>query len=280
MSVKGFYHTFHDRIYDKRLHSPYPLRRYVHQLNYAGIIQYIIRLTPAGGYVLDAGCGDGTLSFQAAVSLVNKSVQVVGVDISCPNIQAARKRFVDADTTLISGHLEYTVGDVENLPFPDNTFDVVVSSHVLEHLPHLEQGLREIHRVTKRYALIAIPTCLNLCAMVLLGGDNWWAFSRRTPIALWAGLARVLIHLLEEGVDEGYMGRKELSHMWRYPWVMRRLLREVGFAIERFEAQSLCIPYLGSLAEPLLAIQRLVDIFRKWPILRELGYGSLAVVRK
>ena len=146
--VKGYYSRYHDRISDKRYNSPYWLRRYAHRQIYGQFLPY---LKPSQT-VLDAGCGEGLLSCLAA----SGSAKVVGVDISAPNIDAARR--------IAEGwgvQAKFLQGDLERLPFGDNSFDVVLCSHVLEHLPELSAGLREIYRVTRDGALIAMPTCLS-----------------------------------------------------------------------------------------------------------------------
>lgn len=50
-------------------------------------------------------------------------------------------------------------GDVQRLQFPDNAFDCVVCTEVLEHVPDYAAGAREIVRVAKSHALIGVPFC-------------------------------------------------------------------------------------------------------------------------
>jgi len=263
--IKGFYETYGDRIVEKRLESPYPLRRYAHHMGYASIA----KLVKPGESVLDAGCGEGVLSWY----LAERGANVTAMDISRPNLENARafleKKGVLDRVTLVRG-------DAENLPFPDASFDWVVSSHVLEHLPDFDKGLAEIRRVTKRRAIVALPTCLNLSAASQLGGADFWRLSKSAIIALPWGLLRILLNLRREGVQEGYAGVDELPHIWRYPWVMRRRLTSGGFMIARFEAGTLVLPYFSF----LLPLVRLLDRFKHWPVLRNFGYGSIASLKK
>jgi len=50
--------------------------------------------------------------------------------------------------------------DIQNMPFPDNEFDVVICNHVLEHVPDDRKAIREIFRVLKKkgFALMQVPT--------------------------------------------------------------------------------------------------------------------------
>ncbi len=263
--VKGFYETYGDRIVEKRLNSPYPLRRHAHRMGYESIAKFV----RPGETVLDAGCGEGVLSWY----LAERGAKVTAMDISTPNLENAKsfleKRGVTDRVTLVQG-------DAEHLPFPDASFDWVVSSHVLEHLPDFEQGLSELRRVAKKRVVVALPTCLNLAAASQLGGADFWRLSKRAIVALPRGMFRVFWHLFGEGVQEGYAGVGELPHVWRYPWVMRRRLEKGGFVIKHFEASTLVLPYFNF----FLPLVRTLDQAKHLPILRNFGYGSIAVLEK
>lgn len=269
MKAKQFYSKHADRIFEKRYNSPYWLRRYAHRQIHAQFLPY---LRP-GQRVLDAGCGEGVLTCLVA----QQGVDVVGVDISTPNLEAARRLATEWGV-----QAQFLQADAENIPFPDNSFDVALSSHVLEHLPDLDEGLRELYRVTRSLALIAMPTCLNPSCWALLGGATYWKLSKRSPYAVLLGFARVIAAWLrgDEGPDEGYGGNKNLPHIWRFPWVMRRRIESVGFQIIAFEAGPLIVPYLGQYIPALRGLLTAIDQFRDRPLLRNLGYGSLAVCRK
>lgn len=267
--VKNFYETYPDRIFDKRYNSPYWLRSYTHRQIYDQFLPYL----KPGMQVLDAGCGEGVLSCLIA----QQGIDVVGMDLSAPNIEAAGRLASQWNVKP-----KFLQGDAENLPFSDNSFDVVISSHVLEHLPDLHQGLRELYRVTRNVALIAMPTCLNPACWVLLGGDRYWKLGRRSLMAMPIGLSKTIVAWLsgKEGPDEGYAGNNELPHIWRFPWVMRQQIESVGFQIEKFEAGPLIFPYLTQYIPPLQSVQIAIDTYRDRPLLHNFGYGSMAVCYK
>jgi SAM-dependent methyltransferase len=257
---KEIYGTLHDEIIAKRYHSTSPIRRFAHRSQY----KIFVDLVPPGSRVLDAGCGEGILS----VMLAKSGCHVVGVDLSQPNIEASKKY---AQENGVADKCEFMVGDIEHMNFPDHSFDYVVSSHVLEHVPDFQQGARELGRLASKQVLIAIPTCLNLSAMVLLGGDKYWAFSRRTIYALPLGFLLTLWALVtgQEGVDESYAGMEELIHLRRFPWRAKKSLEKAGLKVRAYRGSSYIFPYLPF----LLPISWALQYVAWWPVFRECGFG-------
>jgi ubiquinone/menaquinone biosynthesis C-methylase UbiE len=98
-----------------------------------------------GDQVLDVGCGAGTLALDVQ-RRVGSTGRVVGIDPG--NEQIARARAKAARRHL---PIEFQIGVIEQLTFPDQTFDVVLSTLMMHHLPASlkRQGLAEIARVLK-----------------------------------------------------------------------------------------------------------------------------------
>lgn len=263
--IKDFYRNYADKIQEKRFKTPYRIRRYVHETTHLTILKHI----NSGERVLEIGCGEGLL----AIMMAKKGAMITATDISEKNLVVAREL---AKTEGVK--IDFLLVDAESIPFKDNYFDVVVADNVLEHLPDFEKGLSEIRRVIKKRAVIALPTCFNLCAWCLLGRDVYWKITRRTPFAIFIGLVRVIFGLISNkiGVDEGYGGKKCLPHLLRFPWKMRSELKKAGFKIKYFEAVTVCLPYLSF----LLPIARLLDKHKNKLILKDLGFGSIVVVEK
>ncbi|MGE0128189.1 MAG: class I SAM-dependent methyltransferase [Blastocatellales bacterium] len=95
-----------------------------------------------GKRVLDAGCGNGR--YTAAWRLIGAR-QAVGVDISPLNITTARRRVEQLN---ING-VTFDQGNVLELPFPDNSFDIVFSNGVLHHTVDWRGGVAECVRTLK-----------------------------------------------------------------------------------------------------------------------------------
>jgi ubiquinone/menaquinone biosynthesis C-methylase UbiE len=98
-----------------------------------------------GEAVLDVGCGTGTLAIEAQ-QRVGATGRVVGVDPGAQQIARARAKAARRNVPI-----EFQIGVIEQLAFPDQTFDVVLSTLMMHHLPASlkRQGLAEIARVLK-----------------------------------------------------------------------------------------------------------------------------------
>ncbi len=96
--------------------------------------------------ILDVGCGEGWLT--SHLIKVQPSTTIYALDAS---------KALVGPVTRFPASAKRVVGAAEFLPFGDDSFDVVVASEVLEHLPHPEAALREISRVTTQHALITVP---------------------------------------------------------------------------------------------------------------------------
>ena len=100
-----------------------------------------------GNSVLDVGCANGYSTFKQAQA--HQLDSITGVDFSANMIQAALHS-KERNPTLTPTNFE--IGDVRNLRFPENTFDVVYTTRVIINLPTWEEqkiGIEECLRVTR-----------------------------------------------------------------------------------------------------------------------------------
>lgn len=98
--------------------------------------------------VLEVGGGEGELAERIRAEL---GAEVIGIDQSERMVEIQRSKGIDA-----------RVGDVQNLPFGDGEFDVVVAAWMLYHLPDLDRGLAEIARVLKAGGrLVAVTNAID-----------------------------------------------------------------------------------------------------------------------
>lgn len=98
--------------------------------------------------VLDAGCGTG---YGTEILTAAGAESVVGIDISHEAIDYARSSFEGALS-------RFVLGDLRELPFGDDTFDLVVCFEVIEHVEEQQRVIGELHRVLRAGGLLAISS--------------------------------------------------------------------------------------------------------------------------
>jgi arsenite methyltransferase len=99
------------------------------------------RLAP-GELVLDLGSGAGTDSL-VAVQMVGAGGRVTGIDMTEAMLVKARS----AATAMGVHNVEFVEGEAERLPFPDASFDVVISNGVIDLVPDKDAVFAELYRV-------------------------------------------------------------------------------------------------------------------------------------
>ncbi len=105
-----------------------------------------------GGKVLDTGTGSGRLAIELARA-GGTDFKITGLDISEDMLQRARENAKQAG---VSGKIEFVPGNADSLPFPDGSFDMVISYASLHHWSHPDQVFQEALRVTKPGGAIII----------------------------------------------------------------------------------------------------------------------------
>lgn len=141
----------------------------------------------AGQRVLDVGCGPGALTARLVERLGSGAVSAI--DPSASFVSALRARFPDIDVRR---------GVAEQLPFPDDSFDIVLAQLVVHFMTDPVAGLREMARVTRPGGLVAA------CVWDHAGGGGPLA-------AFWQAVHDVDPHARDEsglaGAREGHLAQ-------------------------------------------------------------------------
>jgi ubiquinone/menaquinone biosynthesis C-methylase UbiE len=100
--------------------------------------------------LIDCGCGPGTITIDLA-GFVTPG-HVVGVDFEENQINIAKKNALERRVP----NVQFKVGDIYKLPFPDNTFDAAFAHTIFQHLEDPVKAAIEIHRVLKPGGVIGL----------------------------------------------------------------------------------------------------------------------------
>ena len=149
----------------------------------------LARLHP-GDQVLDVGCGTGALAMEVQ-RRVGSAGRVVGIDPGQEQIARARAKAARRHVPIA-----FQIGVIEQLAFPDQTFDVVLSTLMMHHLPASlkAQGLAEIVRVLKPGGRVVIADFMRkqertgLAARFHAGGSG---LQELAALVIDAGFAQV-----------------------------------------------------------------------------------------
>ncbi|MCL4117293.1 UNVERIFIED_CONTAM: hypothetical protein GTU68_043399 [Idotea baltica] len=93
--------------------------------------------------ILDIATGTGDLAINLAQTGANK---VIGLDISPGMLDVGKQKVLEKN---LSNKVEMILGDSENLPFEENSFDAITVAFGVRNFETLEKGLQEIYRVLK-----------------------------------------------------------------------------------------------------------------------------------
>jgi SAM-dependent methyltransferase len=163
-------------------------------------------LNVAGKQLLEIGLGEGSDS----ELLIRQRARWSGVDLTAESVERVRTRLMLRDLP----HEELRQGSVLQLPFADNSFDMVFSHGVLHHVPDIEQAQREIHRVLRPGGELVIMMYArwSLNYLVSIGILRRAALLAAFPLAQ-AGLLRPTAG---RGMLAAHLGNAEKTGLFRY----------------------------------------------------------------
>lgn len=176
-------------------------------------MQVLKKLAEGANKVLDLGCGEGT-----RLNLVlTKKQQGTGVDISPTAINLGRKRYPG---------INFVKADLEKIPLENDSFDLIYSAYVLEHLSDPEQVLKEAIRLMKKEGFL------------VLIAPNYGSPNRASPSYKGARVKKLLIGIARDFIR---IFRKQKRLSWeRVEPIANREKYDVDW-------DTTVEPYIGSL---------------------------------
>lgn len=110
--------------------------------------------------ILDCGCGPGSITVGLAQWAPDG--QTVGIDVGAEQLDGARRLARNLGTRNVT----FRQADIFELPFDDDSFDVVFSQTVLFHVPNPGKALAEIRRVLRPGGVVALRDAINACIVI------------------------------------------------------------------------------------------------------------------
>lgn len=205
MSLASEYDVWHQKVFESSSahrdgNSPW----------YRIVQEYMVPV--AGKRILEVACGRGGF----ASFLASKGAIMFGADFSSVALNIARQR----SNGNKDGAVALAQADAQQLPYPDESFDIIVSCETIEHLPDPQQGLKEMARVCRTGGLLYLTT------------PNYFNF-----MGLYYLYAKLRNRRATPGEDQPY------DRVFLFPQV-RRMLGRAGCKINRSDGTVHQFPVL------------------------------------
>lgn len=115
--------------------------------------------------ILDVGCGEGFTLNRLKEHKIGKKLE--GLEYLQTAIDLGKEMYPD---------IKITQGSIYELPYKDNSFDLVLCTEVLEHLEEPQKALKELVRVSNKYIVISVPNEPFFMFAQMVRGKNWSRF--------------------------------------------------------------------------------------------------------
>lgn len=133
--IYGYVKDHSERNITKRYDRAFKILTIINQLNFNSF--------------LDIGGAEGFMTYN--VRSLYKTSPAITSDLSLEANKRARELY----------NLDAITLDIHNLPFQDNSFDIVLCSETIEHIPKAQLAIQELSRVAKKYLIITTPRALS-----------------------------------------------------------------------------------------------------------------------
>jgi ubiquinone/menaquinone biosynthesis C-methylase UbiE len=203
-------------------------------IDFAGVLD--------GESVLDVGCGTGSLA--ATLARVTKASEIVGLDPSSGFIEYARAQNADPRVT-------FEVGDAQQLPYPDASFDRCVALLAIDYFPDARKAALEMRRVTKKAGIVATAM---------------WDRSRDNELenCFWDAAIAIDPHAKRSAGRQGSYGSAEaLSELWSGSGLTRVEVAGLTVPCRVSCFDELWQPYAGSQGGPIRAFMQSLSAERR-----------------
>lgn len=184
---------------------------------------------PLKGYILDIGTGIGAVPFALMDMLkIENGIKIIGIDPSAPIINLATRMALGFKN---ENFIKFEQGTFEDIAFPDETFDIVISNASFNLSLEKEKAVSEMSRVVKNNGKVIVADCFKrpgmrfercnnmdqenrLWAVCILGAvERDWLIDRNRYYGLYLeesdDLTNVVKDLVNKEVEKGKWGWRE-----------------------------------------------------------------------
>jgi demethylmenaquinone methyltransferase/2-methoxy-6-polyprenyl-1,4-benzoquinol methylase len=162
--------------------------------------------------ILDIATGTGDLAINLAETNASK---IIGLDISSGMLEIGKQKIKKKH---LDSKIEMVLGDSENMPFADNSFDAITVAFGVRNFETLENGLKEIYRVLKPNGTFVILETSNPTKTPYKQG---YAFYTKNVLPL--------IGKLFSKDKSAYNYLSESASVFPYGEALNNILRKIGF---------------------------------------------------
>lgn len=196
------------------------------------VLQLVADTNPEN--ILDIATGTGDLAILMAQTPVKK---IVGLDISNGMLEVGRKKI---EAKNLTSRIEMILGDSENMPFDDNSFDAITVAFGVRNFENLDKGLREIHRVLRPGGIFVILETSNPTKTPFKQGYN-----------LYTRHVLPLIGKLFSKDDAAYGYLSESASVFPFGEALNNILRNNGFIDVRAMPQTFGVATIYSASKSI-----------------------------
>ncbi len=183
--------------------------------------------------ILDAGCGDGVFLEKIANKI--KDALIYGIDYNPVRVERAVSLLKDKENVNVAS------GDVSNLSFCDEFFDVILLNQVLEHIPDDEKTLRELYRVLKSGGVLIVGVPNEGCFLARIRNNFLQKEIRKTTDHIHFYTEKKIAGLIDS------VGFRRVA-IWRQSFFLPHLL--LNALISRFTVGYKFLGFLGQYILP------------------------------
>ena len=267
------YIRFYEEASQKYPEGKIVMRSPIGRLRIKKLLNYLDIFVKKGGLLLDAGCSNGFLLFSHITKKEGR--KAVGIDIGSGHLKSA---FKTAKNLEVKRDTYFLVGDLEDLPFKNNSFDTIICSEVIEHLLEPERAFREFGRVLKSRGFLIVTTP-NPLYIFKKTNPIFWSKCVLSSLKSVVFVERTSEIRTTPAIEKYGIAPTRYKHTEFAPFELEKMLPSTFKVIES-KSIIFSLPLLQRFPKSEILRSMVSKICEACPILNKLGNWSILIARK